>query len=181
MTPILTENSFDVITPGPKQSLAIGEFLGALLRPGDVVCLQGDLGSGKTCLTQGIGLGMHVGGRITSPTFVFINEYASVRNGPYLYHVDLYRIRDSVDALNLGLEDYMYGDGVTVIEWAERAKEIIAQEHLWITLTYLSYTKRRLLFEAEGDHYQAVVRALRERLYGAKRSGPESPPGESCY
>ncbi|MGI5916809.1 MAG: tRNA (adenosine(37)-N6)-threonylcarbamoyltransferase complex ATPase subunit type 1 TsaE [Anaerolineae bacterium] len=168
MTPILTEQSFDMITHSPAQTSAIGERLGRLLRSGDVVCMQGDLGTGKTCLTQGIGKGLGVEGIISSPTFVYINEYAPSGSGPYMYHVDLYRIRDYCDALSLGLEEYMYGDGVTVIEWAERAIEIIPDERLWIRLSYLEYTKRSLTFEATGERYLEILRELRAEVFGAR-------------
>ncbi len=168
VAPILTEHSFDIITHSPAQTIRIGERLGRLLQAGDVVCLQGDLGSGKTSLTQGIGAGLGVVGTITSPTFVFINEHESSGSGPYLYHVDLYRIRDAAEAFGLGLEDYMYGDGVTVIEWAERARELMPAERLWITLSYLDYTKRCLLFEATGERYLDLLAKLRAELYPRK-------------
>ena len=112
-------------TDNPDATRAVGRCLGQLLKPGDVICLQGDLGSGKTCLTQGIGAGMGVAEVINSPTFVFVNEHAPLDAGPYLYHVDLYRMCDLNEVLSLGLEDYMYGDGVTVIEWADRASEMM--------------------------------------------------------
>jgi len=168
VAPILTEHAFDVITHSPAQTIRVGERLGRLLGPGDVVCLQGDLGSGKTNLTQGIGAGLGVVGTITSPTFVFINEHESADSGPYLYHVDLYRVQDAAEAAGLGLEDYMYGDGVTVIEWAERASELVPQDHLWITLSYLDYNKRSILFEASGDHYVDILNNLRAELYPRK-------------
>jgi tRNA threonylcarbamoyladenosine biosynthesis protein TsaE len=82
--------------------------------------------------------------------------------------VDLYRIRDYTDAFALGLEDYMYGDGVTVIEWAGRAKEILPAERLWIELTYLDYTKRCLLFEATGERYMQFLQVLKHELFGTK-------------
>lgn len=168
MTPILTERSFDLVTHSAAQTFRVGDLLGRLLQPGDVVCLDGDLGSGKTCLTQGIGAGLNVKGVINSPTFVYINEHAPCSQGPYLYHVDLYRIRDYTDAFALGLEDYMYGDGVTVIEWAGRAKEILPAERLWIELTYLDYTKRCLLFEATGERYMQFLQVLKHELFGTK-------------
>lgn len=168
VTPILTENSFDVITHSAMQTIRLGERLGRLLRPGDIVGLQGNLGTGKTCLTQGIGLGLQIAGIINSPTFVYINEHASADNGPYLYHVDLYRIHDDADAFALGLDDYMYGDGVTVIEWAERALEVIPQERLWVKLLYLDHTKRNLIFEASGDHYIEMLQTLRAGLFGSR-------------
>lgn len=167
MTPILTERSFDIITHSAEQTERVGKRLGRLLEPGNVVCLQGDLGSGKTCLTQGIGLGLNASGTINSPTFVFINEHAPQNDGPYLYHVDLYRIHGSGEALALGVEDYIYGDGVTVIEWSDRAIEIMPPHRLWVTLTYLSESKRSLLFEASGEPYIRLLKALKAELFGS--------------
>ena len=169
MSPILTGQSFDIITHSPDQTFRVGERLGHLLKPGDVVCLQGNLGSGKTCLTQGIGAGLEVSGVISSPTFVYVSEHAPAGCGPYLYHVDLYRIKDYWDALASFFEPYMYGDGVTVIEWADSAMEIMPDERLWVTLTYLDYTKRTLLFEAKGGHHVETLSALKEELYGRKK------------
>ncbi|MBM3187932.1 MAG: tRNA (adenosine(37)-N6)-threonylcarbamoyltransferase complex ATPase subunit type 1 TsaE [Chloroflexi bacterium] len=180
VTPIITENALDVITHSPKQTHLLGARLGALLRPGDVVCLQGDLGTGKTCLTQGIGAGLDVVGVIHSPTFVYINEHQPANVGPYLYHVDLYRIQDYFDALSLGLEDYVYGNGVTVIEWAERAIEIIPAQRLWVTLTYLDHTKRRLFFEASGARYREILRTLERELYGRPSPPTDAQPLEGC-
>lgn len=168
MTPILTDHSFDIISHSPAQTLRIGERLGRLLRGGDVVCLQGALGTGKTCLTQGIGAGLGVGGVISSPTFVFIEEHPPLGKGPYLYHVDLYRLDDANAILALGVEDYLYSDGVTVIEWAERAREIMPRERLWITLSHLEYTKRSLLFEATGARYIELLALLRAELFSPK-------------
>jgi len=169
-SPILTDRSFDVITHSAKQTRLVGECLGQLLEPGNVVCLQGDLGTGKTCLTQGIGSGMNVKGVIHSPTFVFINEHAPQGSGPYLYHVDLYRIQDYMGALALGIEDYMYGNGITVIEWAERAKDIMPEEHLWITLSYLDYeSKRRILFEASGEQYMQILLSVKDSVWGKEK------------
>ena len=168
MSPILTDHSFDIITHSATQTFRVGQRLGRLLRPGDVVCLEGDLGSGKTCLTQGIGAGMQVQGTINSPTFVYINEHASADAESYLYHVDLYRIRDYTDALGLGLEDYLYDDGVTVIEWAGRAIEMLPADRLWVTLSYIDYTKRTLLFDATGERYAELLRTCKDDLYGKK-------------
>lgn len=171
--PTRTERSFDIITHSPSETFAVGQALGSLLRPGDIICLQGELGSGKTCLTQGIGAGMHVQGTINSPTFVFVNEHAPANDGPYLYHVDLYRISDSSEVYSLGLEDYMYGDGVTVIEWAERAIEILPPCRLWILLKYMGYTERQLLFEASGARYSEILQALEALLCGAEGPGAQ--------
>jgi tRNA threonylcarbamoyladenosine biosynthesis protein TsaE len=180
VAPITTKHSFELVAHSPAQTFRVGEWLGRLLQVGDVICLQGDLGSGKTCLTQGIGAGLGVVGTISSPTFVLINEYRPRGEGLRLYHVDLYRIEDAASASNLGLEDYLYGDGVTVIEWAERAREIMPPERLWIKMSYLDYSKRSLLFEAAGKHYAEILAALRATLLAgnAQRSAREEPRSE---
>jgi tRNA threonylcarbamoyladenosine biosynthesis protein TsaE len=175
VAPILTDRSFDLITHSAAQTFALGELLGRLVQPGDVVCLQGNLGAGKTCLTQGIGSGMRVSGAISSPTFVFVAEHAPVDRGPYLYHVDLYRISDYAEAYSLGLDDYLCGDGVTVIEWAERAAELLPDERLWVRLSYTDVSKRSLLFEATGDHYVGMLATLRHAVLGASsQSAPHA-------
>ena len=168
MSPILTSNALNVVTHSPAQTFAVGRRLGQLLQPGDLVCLQGDLGTGKTCLTQGIGAGLAVAGVINSPTFVFVNEYRPASSGPYLYHVDLYRVSTYMEILGLGLEDYIYSDGVTVIEWADRAREVIPEERLWVTLGYTDHMKRSLVFEAQGAHYIEILTELRHDVYGSR-------------
>ena len=157
-------DSFELITHSARETYGVGIRLGSLLAPGDTVCLEGELGSGKTCLTQGIGRGMGVTDTITSPTFILINEYASAHQGTRLYHVDLYRIEREDDLVTLGLEDYIYGNGITVIEWAERARDYVPPERLWIMLSYLDPNTRRLRFEAAGVHYQEVMHALCDAL-----------------
>jgi tRNA threonylcarbamoyladenosine biosynthesis protein TsaE len=163
-------DSLELVTHSARETFGVGIHLGSLLAPGDTVCLEGDLGSGKTCLTQGIGRGMGVTDIITSPTFVLINEYTPTERGARLYHVDLYRIEREDDLVTLGLEDYIYGNGITVIEWAERARDYVPRERLWVTLSYLDAectsfrNSRRLRFEAAGAHYREVVRALGDAL-----------------
>jgi len=180
MTPILTGHTFDIISHSAKQTFGVGQRLGKLLVSSDVVCLRGNLGTGKTCLTQGIGAGLTVGGIISSPTFAFVNEHPPLSAGPYLYHIDLYRISDFAEALSLGLEDYLYGDGVTVIEWADRAIELLPPRALWVRLDYVDYGKRSLLFESSSQHYVDIMAALREDLFGhSDQTRAEAPtPGE---
>lgn len=161
---------YQIITRSPEETKLVGEMLGRLLGNGSVVCLRGELGSGKTCLTQGIGQGMNVCGAIHSPTFVFINEHPPKSSGPCLYHVDLYRVQDLADVLALGLEEYMYGNGVTVIEWADKAGELLPAERLWVTLSHLNDHCRRLKFEAQGSAYLATLLSLREMAASANIS-----------
>jgi tRNA threonylcarbamoyladenosine biosynthesis protein TsaE len=145
------------------------------LQAGDLVCLEGSLGTGKTCLVQGIGRGMGVVEPITSPSFTLIAEYRpaptrgerSESTTPMLYHVDLYRLHTAVEeARALGLEDYMLGDGVCVIEWAERAVPILPEERLWISLRHVDESKRGLLMQATGARYDDLLRLFRLSTFG---------------
>lgn len=166
MTPVITGSSLDFISHGAEQTRRIGERLGCLLLPGDVVCLEGDLGSGKTCMTQGIGRGLGVTSAITSPTFIIVNEYALPDKRKF-YHIDLYRVASVAEACASGLEDYLYGRGICAVEWAERAREILPAERLWIALHYLSETKRQLRFDVWGARYEKLLREFRRQAFGA--------------
>jgi len=169
---------FRVITSSPSQTMQVGEALGRLAPPGSVVCLRGNLGSGKTCLTQGIGRGLGVYGVIHSPTFVFINEHPNLSTRPSLYHVDLYRVHDEADVLALGLEDYMYGDGVTVIEWAERAEGLLPSDCLWVDIRYVDEHTRTLTFRPHGAAYVDLVTRLRNELVAADLAVASTPSAE---
>ncbi|NLV73854.1 MAG: tRNA (adenosine(37)-N6)-threonylcarbamoyltransferase complex ATPase subunit type 1 TsaE [Chloroflexi bacterium] len=146
------------------ETQAIGAALGELLVAGDVICLRGDLGSGKTCLTQGIGRGLRINETINSPTFVLIREHQPSSGMLYLYHADLYRIDNPLEVVGLGLNEYFYGDGVTVIEWAERAGKYLPYECLWIELTKTGDAARSLAFRAVGERYEQVLGQLQAGL-----------------
>jgi tRNA threonylcarbamoyladenosine biosynthesis protein TsaE len=165
---ILDEHMLDFISHSPEQTVRFGARLGGLLRPGDVLCLEGNLGSGKTCLVQGIGQGMGISEPITSPTFTLVSEHrASGRSPLVLYHIDLYRLTlPAKEAWAFGLEEYLDADGVCVIEWADRAPAVLPSQHLWITLRYLDDSKRNILIKATGTHYDQVLLKFRERAFG---------------
>jgi tRNA threonylcarbamoyladenosine biosynthesis protein TsaE len=152
----------EIVSHSADQTQRLGERLGRLLQPGDVVCLQGDLGSGKTCLTQGIARGLGVGQSVTSPTFIIINEYALPGAALKLRHIDLYRIARLAEARALGLEDYLNGDDICVVEWAERVLELLPAERLWVTLRYVNDTQRELRFGATGKRYTDLLERLRQ-------------------
>lgn len=153
---------YSVITSNPEQTWRIGELFGALLGPGDIVCLYGDLGAGKTSLSYGIALGLGVKEQyITSPTFTFVNEYEG--RVPF-YHIDLYRLKDPVELENIGFEEYIDSDGVTVIEWAERAEDELPEERLSVYLNYVDENSREIGFLAEGERYQKLLDALQQGL-----------------
>ena len=155
---------FSVVTSSPEETWRIGERLGRRLAPGDTVCLYGDLGAGKTSFSYGIALGLEVRERyITSPTFTFVNEY---RGRVPFYHIDLYRLKGTEDLEGIGFEEYLESDGVTVIEWAERAEDVLPDECLSVYLTYLTESNREIGFLGEGERYRNLVDEMRAELKG---------------
>ena len=122
-----------ISTNSPEQTQALGRSIGEQAQAGDIYLMSGSLGAGKTCLTQGIAWGLGVPGYARSPTFVLMTRY---QGRMVLHHIDLYRIGDSEEAWDLGLEEQLAGDGVCVVEWADRAWEIFPKDCLWIELKY---------------------------------------------
>ena len=116
---------------GPEQTWAAAAALMESLKPGTVIALHGDLGAGKTCFIQGLAVAMGITDPITSPTYTFIGEYEGRMK---LNHIDLYRLANSVEALGIGLEEYLDSDGITAIEWAERAEEILPESMLHVSI-----------------------------------------------
>jgi tRNA threonylcarbamoyladenosine biosynthesis protein TsaE len=132
-----------------------------------VVCLEGELGAGKTCLAQGIGQGMGVVEPITSPTFTLVAEHSPPFSAPILYHIDLYRLESPViEALSFGLDEYLLGDGICVIEWADRVVPALPTERLWITLHYLDVSKRGIVMSASGPRYDRLIQQFRQSAFG---------------
>ena len=119
-----------VISKSPEETRALAASLLAELNPGAVLALHGELGSGKTCFIQGLASALGVRQTVTSPTYTLINEYDGCQT---LYHIDLYRIRGAGDLAGLGLDDYLEPDGITVVEWAERAADLFPEStiHLY--------------------------------------------------
>ena len=173
------EQRVSFLSSSPEITHALGVGLGQALREGDTVCLQGELGSGKTHLTKGIAAGLGVGDRVTSPTFVIANEYSIPRKRNKLYHIDLYRVESVAEAMASGLEEYWWGGDICVIEWAERITPILPADRLWVNLGYCGPLSRRLVFEACGpastellDRFQAAVKILAGRA--------DSGEGSTC-
>jgi tRNA threonylcarbamoyladenosine biosynthesis protein TsaE len=165
------ENCLDFVSHGVEQTHRIGRRLGELAEPGDVYLLTGDLGAGKTCLTQGIAMGLGIGVPITSPTFTLLNEYTTRSCGGRLslFHADLYRLDNAaVEATDLGLdtEEYLYGGGVCVIEWAEKAAALWPAGYLAVRLRLVSETKRSVRLEPFGSRYVRLVREFRRLAFG---------------
>ena len=133
----------------------IGEQLASLLRPGDVLTLEGELGAGKTTFVKGIAKGLHIDRTVSSPTFTIIKEYEGTLP---LNHIDAYRLEFSEE--DLGLEEYLYGKGITVIEWAQFIEESLPENRLAIEINYMDDQGRELTFKATGEHYETVVDQL---------------------
>ena len=124
-------NTSHIVSLSAEETLRIGAELGERLQPGDTLLLIGDLGAGKTTLTQGIAVGLGVAERPRSPTFVMATEY---HGRLPLYHLDLYRVDELAELSDLGLDEYLNGDGVTVVEWADRAPHAFPPHGVWVEL-----------------------------------------------
>ena len=148
----------EVVSPGPARTRAIGEAIGTVAAAGYVVLLNGPLGAGKTCLTQGILRGLGSDEHARSPTFVLVAEYEARLT---LYHVDLYRMSGASDVEDIGIEEYLWGGGVCVIEWAEKAWELYPPERLQVELSPLDEKSRRIVVTAHGCRYLEALSAAR--------------------
>jgi tRNA threonylcarbamoyladenosine biosynthesis protein TsaE len=163
--PILDERSLDFISHAPEQTARLGVRLGERLLPGDVLCLGGELGSGKTTFASGVGRGWGVLEAVTSPTFVLVNEYRRA-DGLRLYHLDCYRLRSGAEALALGFEDLLDAGGVMLIEWPEHILEVLPPERLNVRLRWVDTEKRGFRLEAMGARYLALLGEFRHAAFG---------------
>ena len=152
-------NHLKLISHSPEQTQEFGVRIGKLALPGDVFLLVGELGTGKTCLTQGIARGLDIKDYVLSPSFVLVRElYGRLP----LYHMDLYRLDHIEEIADLGLDDYLYGDGVCVVEWAEKGLTVLPIEHLLIKIDYLSDTERSFRLKPNGQRYREIVAQLEQ-------------------
>ena len=138
---------------------AFGRRLGELLFPGAVIALVGPLGAGKTHLTRAVaeGLGVANPAAVNSPTFVLIQEYPARLP---IYHFDAYRLSGSREFADLGVDEYFHGDGVCIIEWADKVLATLPAEHLRIAIEVVDENRRRFEITATGEQYQALLRQL---------------------
>jgi len=143
----------------------LGQQLGALVGEGDVIALIGDLGGGKTWFTKGIALGLGIDAdSIVSPTFTLVNEFHGTHP---LYHIDLYRLSTRSDIAAIGLEEYLPGNGVTVIEWADRWPDELPEETIHVELSIVDDYTRELRFSASHVKTIEVLRQLEQRIGGS--------------
>lgn len=152
-----------ITTRGCEQTKWWGEKLGKCLEKGDIVCLIGGLGAGKTTFGQGVAKGLEVAdASILSPTFLMLREYHQARLP--LFHFDLYRLESLTQLYDLGYEEYFFGDGVTLIEWAEKAEELIPPEYLKVEIRWIDQNNREINFIPYGEHYRQIVEHLKGHL-----------------
>jgi tRNA threonylcarbamoyladenosine biosynthesis protein TsaE len=144
-----------------EQTVYMAETLGSLLQPGSIITLEGDLGAGKTHFSQGIARGLGVQGIVNSPTFSLIKEYQGTKLT--LYHMDLYRI-SLEEAEELGLEEYLFGEGVCIIEWADRIEDILPENRLLIEIGIRGSQERNIRVGARGPEYAALLSEWRLQL-----------------
>ncbi len=148
-----------LVTHSPEETQAFGKRCGEIAKPGDIFLLTGELGAGKTCFTQGIAFGLGIKEYALSPTFVIMRQ---LKGRLPLYHIDLYRLDRLEETADLGLDDYLYGDGVSVVEWAEKALSLMPPDHLLIQIEYIDGSGRLLKLTPEGKRYQEMVRELKK-------------------
>lgn len=165
MASVFDRQTVDFISHSEAQTRRLGARLGELLKGGEVIALQGALGTGKTRWVQGMAYALQVPDAVTSPTFIIVNEYHGRLT---LYHIDLYRIEQPEETLSFGLEDYLYSEGVCAIEWAERAANLLPADHLWITFRHLDDTKRRITMHASGHYHQQLLKDFQRLTFAAR-------------
>ena len=139
-----------------EKTREIGSKLGELLTPKSVICLIGDLGAGKTTMTQSLARALGVDDYITSPTFTIVNEYEGRMP---LYHFDVYRIGSSEEMYDIGFDEYIDGEGVCIIEWANLIEDILPDEYLYIEMNYKE-TGREMILTPKGEKYEEIVKEL---------------------
>ncbi|NLI66515.1 MAG: tRNA (adenosine(37)-N6)-threonylcarbamoyltransferase complex ATPase subunit type 1 TsaE [Tissierellia bacterium] len=143
---------------GLKETEDFGIKLGRLLEPGDIVCLNGELGAGKTTMTKSIGIGLGVEEYITSPTFTLINQY---RGRMPVYHFDVYRLENVEELYDLGFDEYFFGNGVCIIEWAEKIERMLPEDRLVIDIKNgKNIDERTLHISGHGPRYEELIKEL---------------------
>ena len=159
MIPSQSISDLKLISHSPEQTQQLGVKIGELALPGDIFLLVGNLGAGKTCLAQGIAWGLDIKEYALSPSFVIMRE---LHGRLPLYHIDLYRLDRIEEIADLGLDDYLHGNGVCVVEWAEKGLSALPTEHLMIQINYLSDTERSFQLKPSGKRYQEILAQLND-------------------
>ncbi|SHH36618.1 tRNA (adenosine(37)-N6)-threonylcarbamoyltransferase complex ATPase subunit type 1 TsaE [Sporanaerobacter acetigenes] len=149
----------ELILKNTKDTEQFGYKLGKILKGGEIICLIGDLGAGKTTMTKSIAKGLDVEEYVTSPTFTLINEY---RGRVPLYHFDVYRLEEVESIYDLGFEEYFYSNGVSIIEWANKIKNVLPEDVLTIEINRGSNDEERILnIYGSGERNKSIIEELK--------------------
>ncbi len=162
--PILDSTTLEFFSRSADQTRRLGMRLGSLLQAGDLICLSGDLGSGKTTLVQGIAQGWGSLDPVSSPSFVIVNVYRRP-DGHNLNHLDAYRLENADEAQELDI-DMLLEQGALVVEWPERIDAALPPDHLLVKLRWISDEQRGMVFLPRGERYQELVEDFRRRVLG---------------
>lgn len=156
---VLNVHTMDFLSRSAEQTRRLGIRLGSVLQVGDAICLQGDLGAGKTTFVQGIARGWGSQDAVSSPTFIIVNVYRR-EDEARLFHMDAYRLDSVPEAAELDL-DSMLSQGALLIEWPERMEGLIPDERLWIDMEHSGEEERGMKFRATGKRYEELLEAIR--------------------
>ncbi len=149
-----------IYTSSPAETLQLGQMMATLLRPGDVVCLTGDLGAGKTLLTKGLAAGLGITEDVTSPTFTVLQVYEAKTP---VYHFDLYRLENAEELVDIGFDEFVFGGGISIIEWADKFSYCMPEQYLHVAITHgTSPETRAIQIQARGTHYESLVEELKK-------------------
>lgn len=152
-------DTFEIITNSEQETKNVASTLASLMNPSNVISLEGDLGSGKTTFTKGIAKGLGIKRNVTSPTFTIIKEYSGRLP---LYHMDVYRLEYSEE--DIGFDEYLYGEGITVVEWAAFIEEYMPDERLDITISVIDDEHRKIAFQSNSEYYDQIIHQLKQAI-----------------
>ena len=147
---------YEIRTNSAIETKNVAKKLGSLVSSGDVITLEGDLGAGKTTFTQGLAVGLDVKRNVTSPTFTIIKEY---QGRLPLYHMDVYRLEDSDE--DIGFDEYFYGNGITIIEWAQFIEEFLPKNRLDIYIEVIDQDRRKIICQSSDSYYDTLIKELK--------------------
>lgn len=157
-------NKIHIHSDSPKRSEQLGAALGKLLGAGDLICLSGQLGAGKTVLSRGIGLGWGADPPLSSPTFNLVHEHRRDGDDTRLLHIDLYRIIGPSEAASLGIDDILDSDDIVIIEWSERLRSYLPPDRLQIDIELGGAEERELIVVVRGERHLRLLDAWREAI-----------------
>jgi tRNA threonylcarbamoyladenosine biosynthesis protein TsaE len=163
--PMVDAHTIDIFSRSAEHTRQIGTRLGRLLKAGDVICLQGDLGAGKTTFVQGVAQGWGSVDSVSSPTFIIVNVYRGT-DSKQLFHMDAYRLDSTPEAEELDL-DTMLAQGPLIIEWPERMSDLIPSDRLWIQFDSINEDEREMKFRSSGKRYDDLLEGIRHATFGA--------------